>query len=184
VSPGLSQWDFLFPPACFPVVVVVLLAVRAMECCLFVLWLFSFFFFVLTDSCRCKSYVGVTSFEFSGFLLSLDLHGYAGDLVTRPPLCCSLSASVPVDSSSGGVGHPRSERGLHALARVGNVHLSRPSGWCFSGWSAGCWWQGRPECGGWPLTRWSGWFLPLAWRFVSVFSVYSSFISQFAIVVG
>jgi hypothetical protein len=112
-----------------------------------------------------KSSVGVTSFEFSGFLLSLDLHGYAGVLATRPPLCCSLSASVPVDSSSGGVGPPRSERGLHALARVGNVPLFQPSGWCFSGCSAGWWWQGRPECGGWSFTRWSGWFLPLAWRF-------------------
>jgi len=144
-------------------VVVVLLAVRAMERCLFVLWLLSFLCFDRFISLQvvCGSdFVRVLrpSFEFRSTWLR-------GSSYDTTPLCCSLSASVSVDSSSGGVGPPRSERGLHALARVGNVPLFRPSGWCFSGWSAGWWRQGRPECGGWSFTRWSGWFLLLAWRF-------------------
>jgi hypothetical protein len=141
-----------------------------------------YLFFVLTDSFRCKSFVGVTSFEFSGLLLSLDLLGYMGVLATRPPLCCSLSASVSVNSSSGGVGPPRSERGLHALARVGNVPIFRPSGWCFSGWSAGAGEARVRRVVFHTLVR----VVPpsgLAILFMC-FSVYSSFLSQFAIVVG
>jgi hypothetical protein len=105
--------------------------------------LFGCFFFVLTNTFRFKSSMGVTfvrvlrlSFEFR----STWLRGSSCD--TTPP-CCSLSVSVLVDSTSGGVVPPRSECGLHALrvslARVGNAPLLRPSGWCFrDGWLIGC----------------------------------------------
>jgi hypothetical protein len=161
-------------------VVVVLLAVRAMERCLFVLWLLSFLCFDRFISLQvvCGSdFVRVLrpSFEFRSTWLR-------GSSYDTTPLCCSLSASVSVDSSSGGVGPPRSERGLHALARVGNVPLFRPSGWCFSGWSAGAGEARVRRVVFHTLVR----VVPpsgLAILFMC-FSVYSSFLSQFAIVVG
>jgi hypothetical protein len=105
---------------------VVLLAVGAMElvylcfgCCFF--FCFEQIRFVLSHLWECLSFV------FFRFSFELDLHSFAGDLTTRPPLCCSPSTSVPAVSSSDCVVPPCLERGLHApkgLPRMGRVPFS------------------------------------------------------------
>jgi len=95
------------------VVVVVLLAVGAMEFC-FICSLVVVFFFVLTVTLCFKSSKGVFSVRVLRHSFELDLLGFAGVLVILSSLCCSTSISDHVASLSGNVEHLHSERGLHA----------------------------------------------------------------------
>lgn len=91
-------------------VVVVLLAVGAMEFC----FICSLVVVFLTVTLCFKSSKGVFSIRVLQHSFELDLLGFAGVLAILSFLCCSPSISDLVASLFGGVEPPHSERGLHA----------------------------------------------------------------------
>jgi hypothetical protein len=144
------------------------------------------FFFVSTDTFCFKSSLGVTVVRVFWHSFELDLRGYARDLATRSPLCCSPSASVPAASTSGGVEPPCSECGLHAPRCGLNVWATRPfpAGWVvFSGRIVDCLQQRRPGCGAHAGVRVVPPLADSAFCFLFC-TVYSSLLSQFTFVMG
>jgi hypothetical protein len=153
---------------------------------LFICALVVVFFFVSTDTFRFNSSLGVTVVRVFRDSFELDLRGYAGDLATRSPLCCSPSTSVPAASTSGGVEPPRLECGLHAPGCGLIVWATRPfpTGWVvFSGRIVDCLQQGRPGCGAHASVKVVPPLADLAFCFMFC-TVYSSLLSQFTFVMS